>query len=262
MKRFKIFTPLLTLCLIVSSFVTMAGAECGYNWYIKRNGQCQPNPDTELFSLLNSDSYYIDKSKENDKSDKVIYLTFDAGYENGNVEKIMNVLKEEGVSAAFFILDHIVLKNTDLVKRMVNEGHTVCNHTARHKDMSTFSNEAFLEELHTMEALYREHTGFEMSKYYRPPEGTFSRENLVCANENGYKTIFWSFAYPDWDNNKQMDTEKAKQIILDNIHNGEVMLLHPTSSTNASILQEVIQTLKAEGYRFGTLDELTGAESQ
>ena len=113
-----------------------------------------------------------------------------------------------------------------------------------------------------MEALYREHTGFEMSKYYRPPEGTFSRENLVCANENGYKTIFWSFAYPDWDNNKQMNTEKAKQIILDNIHNGEVMLLHPTSSTNASILQEVIQTLKAEGYRFGTLDELTGAEFQ
>ena len=194
--------------------------------------------------------------------DKVIYLTFDAGYENGNIEKTLDVLCEENVPAAFFILQNLVVKNTDLVKRMVNEGHTVCNHTARHKDMSTFSNEAFLEELHTMEALYREHTGFEMSKYYRPPEGTFSRENLVCANENGYKTIFWSFAYPDWDNNKQMDTEKAKQIILDNIHNGEVMLLHPTSSTNASILQEVIQMLKAEGYRFGTLDELTGAESQ
>ena len=146
----------------------------------------------------------------------------------------------------------------DLVKRMVNEGHTVCNHTARHKDMSTFSNEAFLEELHTLEALYREHTGFEMPKYYRPPEGSLSRENLVCANENGYKTIFWSFAYPDWDNNRQMSTEKAKQIILENVHNGEVMLLHPTSSTNAAILQDVIRTLKEQGYRFGTLDELTG----
>ena len=141
---------------------------------------------------------------------------------------------------------------------MVNEGHTVANHTARHKDMSQYSNEAFLAELRTLEALYKEKIGGEMAKYYRPPEGVFSRENLIGAAKNGYKTIFWSFAYPDWDNQKQMPPEKAKQIVLDNLHNGEVMLLHPTSETNAQILAAVIREARAQGYRFGTLDELTG----
>ena len=252
------------LSLLCASVIGVSAAPARFRWYcVHVKGHKQPSVGAELAFVEELGGYYIDRQHTDaNADDKVIYLTFDAGYENGNVEKVLNVLREENVPAAFFILQNLVVKNTDLVKRMVNEGHTVCNHTARHKDMSTFSNEAFLEELHTMEALYREHTGFEMSKYYRPPEGTFSRENLVCANENGYKTIFWSFAYPDWDNNKQMSKERAKQIILENVHNGEVMLLHPTSSTNASILQEVIQTLKAEGYRFGTLDELTGAEFQ
>lgn len=252
------------LSLLCASVIGVSAASARFRWYcVHVKDHKQPSVGAELAFVEELGGYYIDRHHtEANADDKVIYLTFDAGYENGNIEKTLDVLREENVPAAFFILQNLVVKNTDLVKRMVNEGHTVCNHTARHKDMSTFSNEAFLEELHTMEALCREHTGFAMSKYYRPPEGTFSRENLVCANENGYKTIFWSFAYPDWDNNKQMDAEKAKQIILENVHNGEVMLLHPTSSTNASILQEVIQTLKAEGYRFGTLDELTGAESQ
>ena len=229
----------------------------GYCVHVKDHKQ--PSIGAELAFIEELGGYYINRRHTDTKADdKVVYLTFDAGYENGNVAKILDILREENVSAAFFILQNLVVKNTELVKRMVNEGHTVCNHTARHKDMSTFSNEAFLEELRTLEALYKEHTGFEMPKYYRPPEGTFSRENLVCANENGYKTIFWSFAYPDWDNNRQMSTEKAQQIILDNIHNGEVMLLHPTSSTNAAILQDVIRALKEQGYRFGTLDELTG----
>ena len=252
------------LSLLCASVFGVSAAPGRFRWYcVHVKDHKQPSIGTELAFVEELGGYYIDRHHtEANADDKVIYLTFDAGYENGNIEKTLDVLREENVPAAFFILQNLVVKNTDLVKRMVNEGHTVCNHTARHKDMSTFSNEVFLEELHTMEALYREHTGFEMSKYYRPPEGTFSRENLVCANENGYKTIFWSFAYPDWDNNKQMNTEKAKQIILENIHNGEVMLLHPTSSTNASILKEVIQTLKEEGYRFGTIDEFTGAESQ
>ena len=118
-----------------------------------------------------------------------------------------------------------------------------------------------MEELHELERIYRENTGYEMAHYYRPPEGTFSKENLITAEENGYKTIFWSFAYPDWDNERQMSAERAKSIILENVHNGEVMLLHPTSSTNAAILKDVIRSLKADGYRFGTLDELTAKGS-
>ena len=152
-------------------------------------------------------------------------------------------------------MQNLVVKNTELVKRMVNEGHTVCNHTVRHKDLSGKSDEEFLAELHNLEAMYQEHTGYQMAPYYRPPEGTFSRQNLLCAKENGYKTIFWSFAYADWDNNAQMSEEKAKEKILSNIHNGEIMLLHPTSKTNALILKDIIQKLKSQGFRFGTVDE-------
>ena len=139
---------------------------------------------------------------------------------------------------------------------MGDEGHTVCNHTAHHKDMSRLGDEDFIKELQTLETLYTEKTGKTLARYYRPPEGKFSRENLQCASQNGYRTVFWSFAYPDWDNNRQMSTEVAKSIILDNVHNGEIMLLHPTSKTNAEILGEVIDALSAQGYRFGTLDEI------
>ena len=230
-----------------------------YHWYCAHvKDHAQPSIAPELAFVEELGGYFIDR-RHSDASadDKVIYLTFDAGYENGNVEKILNILKEESVPAAFFILGNLITQNTDLVKRMAEEGHTVCNHTVHHKNMSGVSEEEFINELRELECLYREKTGYEMAKYYRPPEGTFSKENLESAEKNGYKTVFWSFAYPDWDNNRQMDLEKAKQIITENIHNGEVMLLHPTSSVNAAVLGDVIRALKSEGYRFGTLDELT-----
>jgi len=202
--------------------------------------------------------YYIDHAHAGwEDTEKVIYLTFDAGYENGNIAKILDVLRKEEVPAAFFILGNLITKNTDLVKRMAEEGHTVCNHTVRHANMSTKSDEELLRELHELERLYEEKTGYQMAPFYRPPEGRFSKKNLECTKANGYKTIFWSFAYADWDNDKQMSAESAKKKILENIHNGEVMLLHPTSETNAAILGDVIRELKAQGYRFGTLDELT-----
>ncbi|MBE6601000.1 MAG: delta-lactam-biosynthetic de-N-acetylase [Ruminococcaceae bacterium] len=230
-----------------------------YHWYCKHvKDHEQPKLAPELSFIEELDAYYIDHTHSDaNAEDKVIYLTFDAGYENGNVAKILDVLKEEDVTAAFFILGHLVTHDTELVKRMASEGHTVCNHTVRHRNLSQAESEAFLKELRELESLYREHTGEELAKYYRPPEGTFSRENLAVAQENGYKTIFWSFAYPDWDNQKQPDLEAVKQMILSNAHNGEVMLLHPTSSANAAVLGDVIRTLKNEGYRFGSLDELT-----
>ena len=253
---------LFTLILLSTSVLPIFAAPMRYRWYcVHVKDHKQPSIGTDVAFVEEFGAYFIDRTHTDaNAEDKVIYLTFDAGYENGNVAKILDVLKEENVPAAFFILQNLIYKNAELVMRMRDEGHLVCNHTAHHKDMSTCSDEAFLAELHTLEALYRERIGTEMSKYYRPPEGAFSRENIVCANQNGYKTIFWSFAYPDWDNNRQMSTEKAKQIILDNIHNGEVMLLHPTSSTNAAILKDVISALKEMGYRFGILDELTGRE--
>lgn len=204
--------------------------------------------------------YYVDKRYGDTAEDKVIYLTFDAGYENGNVEKILNVLKEENVPSAFFVLDNLIYKNSDLILRMIDEGHLVCNHTSKHLDVTKCKTlDEFKVELENLEKLYKEKTGREMAKYFRPPEGKFSRQSMEFASSLGYKTIFWSFAYADWDNNAQMSHAAAKEKILSNIHNGEIMLLHPTSATNAAILGDVIRALKSEGFRFGTLDELTNA---
>ncbi len=177
------------------------------------------------------------------------------------MEKILDTLKAEEVPAAFFVLGHLIKKNRELVLRMKEEGHLVCNHTMRHRDMTKItSEEAFAAELQELEALYRREIGGEMPRYYRPPEGRFSEENLRMAQKLGYKTVFWSFAYADWDNEKKPPAEAAIQKILDHTHNGAVILLHPTSATNAAILPELIKRWRAMGYRFGTLDELTATQ--
>ena len=150
----------------------------------------------------------------------------------------------------------MVKNNTDLINRMFNEGHLVCNHTYSHKDITKESAEELKCELERLENLCLEKTGNKISKYFRPPEGRFNEDSLKNLNDWGYKTVFWSFAYADWDNGNQMSNDSARKKIIDNVHNGEVMLLHPTSKTNADILADVIRELKEEGYRFGTLDEL------
>lgn len=244
----------LTVCTLPASAAGQA-----YNWYCKRTPEHrQPTCDAEMQFITQYDGYYVDTRHGDDCADKVVYLTFDAGYENGNVAKVLDVLREEQVSGAFFVLDHLITANTDLVLRMINEGHLVCNHTMKHRDMTEVSTqEEFEAELRGLEQLFYEKTGSVMPKYYRPPQGRFSEENMKFAQAAGYKTIFWSFAYADWDNDHQMSTEKAEKIILDNVHNGAVLLLHPTSATNAAVLGNVIRALKEQGYRFGTLDELT-----
>lgn len=230
------------------------------HWYCKRNAEhLQPKADEALRMVERYDGFYVDHRHGDRDRDKVVYLTFDAGYENGNVEKIMNVLKEESVPAAFFILGNLIRRNKSLVERMQNEGHLVCNHTMHHHNMTKVSSlREFERELSSLEHLYRETFGSDMARYYRPPEGTFSEETMRYAKELGYKTIFWSIAYADWDNDRQPSREEAKRKVLDNLHNGAVILLHPTSSTNAAIMQDLIREIKSEGYRFGTLHELTG----
>ena len=230
----------------------------GAGWYVRRNhDHKQPALDPSFSYIEEYDAYYVDKRAE-EREDKVLYLTFDAGYENGNVAKILDTMKAEGVTGAFFILDNLILRNEELVRRMKEEGHLVCNHTLRHRDMTKIRDkETFAHELSALEDLYRERIGAEMARYYRPPEGRFCEENLKMAKELGYKTVFWSLAYADWDNANQPSREAALKKILDNTHNGAVILLHPTSATNAAILPELIRVWREEGYRFGTLDELT-----
>ena len=195
-----------------------------------------------------------------DPSRKVLYLTFDAGYENGCTEKILDVLKQQQVPAAFFLVGNYIEKNADLVRRMAVEGHTVGNHTMHHYDMSRLTErEAFAKELTDLEDLYRETTGQELPKFYRPPQGLYSAENLKMAKDLGYKTVFWSLAYVDWNNDDQPAKEEAFEKLLPRTHPGAVVLLHSTSSTNAEILEQLLETWKAEGYTFGTLEELFSA---
>ena len=259
-KNLRVLSFFAALWLMLCTLNT-AASEQVYHWYCKRTpDHRQPTLDTPMQFVTKYGGYYIDPRYDDENKEKVVYLTFDAGYENGNVEKILDVLKEEQVSGAFFVLAHLITANTELVLRMMEEGHLVCNHTMKHRDMTRVtSQEEFAAELHGLETLFYEKTGSVMPKYYRPPEGKFSEDNMRFAQAEGYQTIFWSFAYADWDNDHQMSPEKAEKIILENIHNGAILLLHPTSATNAAVLGQVIRTLKAEGYRFGTLDELVAS---
>ena len=192
-----------------------------------------------------------------DPAEKVLYLTFDAGYENGSTEKILDVLKAHQVKAAFFLVGNYIERNADLVRRMAQEGHIVGNHTMHHKDMSQMTDPAaFQKELSDLEALYRETTGQQMPKYYRPPQGLYSEENLTMAKDLGYKTVFWSLAYVDWMNDRQPTRQEAFGKLLPRTHNGAVVLLHSTSQTNAEILDELLTKWENEGYRFATLEEL------
>ena len=192
-----------------------------------------------------------------DTSEKVIYLTFDSGYENGNTAKILDILKRHNVPAAFFLVGNYIEKNGDLVRRMVEEGHIVGNHTMHHFDMSKLVDKAaFAKELQDLEKLFKDTTGKDLPKYYRPPQGIYSQENLQAARELGYKTVFWSLAYVDWMNDAQPTREQAFAKLLPRVHNGAVVLLHSTSATNAEILDELLTQWKTAGYRFASIDEL------
>ena len=192
-----------------------------------------------------------------DPTDKVIYLTFDAGYENGSTAKILDTLKKHQVPAAFFLVGNYMEKNADLVRRMVDEGHIVGNHTMHHPDMSKLTDKAaFQKELNDLEDLFRTVTGKELPKFYRPPQGLYSAENLKTAKEMGYKTVFWSLAYVDWNNDSQPTAEYAFSKLLPRTHNGAVVLLHSTSQTNAEILDELLTKWKELGYRFESIEKL------
>ena len=192
-----------------------------------------------------------------DTSKKVLYLTFDAGYENGCTEKILDVLKKHQVPGAFFLVGNYIEKNPDLVRRMVDEGHIVGNHTMHHPDMSKLGEKAaFQKELTQLEDAFRSVTGKELPKYYRPPQGIYSEENLKMAKELGYKTVFWSLAYVDWNNDAQPTREQAFSKLLPRVHDGAVVLLHSTSRTNGEILDELLTKWEAMGYTFESIDKL------
>lgn len=204
--------------------------------------------------LKQFDAYYAQ-----DTDDKVIYLTFDAGYENGNTPAILDALKKHSAPAAFFLVGNYLENSPELVKRMVAEGHTVGNHTYHHPDMSKISTpETFSKELTDLEDLFLQITGQPMEKYYRPPQGKYSEANLQMAKDLGYRTFFWSLAYVDWYEDRQPGHEEALNKLTSRIHPGAVVLLHSTSKTNGEILDELLTRWEEMGYRFGRLSDLAG----
>lgn len=219
------------------------------DWWIVPNKDHQtPRVNTDInFKLEDYDAYYV-----GDTSKKVLYLTFDEGYENGYTSKILNILKENDVKAIFFVTLPYVKDNPDLIKRMVDEGHIVGNHSHHHPSMPDYAvNEAkFNKEFSDVEDLFKEITGTDMPKVFRPPMGKYSERSLAMTKNLGYKTLFWSFAYHDWDINKQPNPDTAKEKIVSNFHDGSVMLIHAVSKTNTEILDYVLKEAKNQGYSF------------
>lgn len=214
-----------------------------------------PTGNASAEELKKYNAYFIGDTTQN-----TIYLTFDCGYENGNTEPILDALKKHDVKATFFVVGNFLETSPEIVKRMIAEGHTVGNHTYHHLDMSSISSmDAFKKETQDVENLFEQITGTPITKFYRPPQGKYNIENLKMAQELGYHTFFWSLAYVDWYQDKQPSKEEAFEKLLGRIHPGAIVLLHSTSSTNASILDELLTKWEEMGYTFGTLEELVEA---
>ena len=215
----------------------------------------RPAGNATIDDLKQYNAYYA-----SDTDEKILYLTFDAGYENGNTPAILEALKKHKAPAVFFAVGNFIKDNPDLIKRMITEGHIVGNHTMTHPDMSQISSmESFQKELEGVEELYTSVTGEPMTKFYRPPRGVYSTENLSMAKELGYSTFFWSLAYVDWIQEQQPSKEEAFQKLIPRIHPGAIVLLHNTSSTNAAILDELLTRWEEMGYQFHSIKELTEA---
>ena len=215
----------------------------------------RPAGNATIDDLKQYNAYYA-----SDTDEKILYLTFDAGYENGNTPAILEALKKHQAPAVFFAVGNFIKDNPDLIKRMITEGHIVGNHTMTHPDMSQISSmESFQKELEGVEELYTSVTGEPMTKFYRPPRGVYSTENLSMAKELGYSTFFWSLAYVDWIQEQQPSKEEAFQKLIPRIHPGAIVLLHNTSSTNAAILDELLTKWEEMGYQFHSIKELTEA---
>lgn len=244
------FTIIIILTFSLKHFFS---AQKNTNWGLSfREEGKQPVGNASSEYLLGYNSYFVGKDTE-----KVVYVTFDAGYEAGYIDKILEALKKHNVKATFFVVGTLIKSDPEVIQKITDAGHIIGNHTMTHPNMSKISTlDSFKSELEQVEVLYEQTTGKKMSKYYRPPQGIFSSMNLEMANSLGYKTIFWSLAYVDWNKNSQPTKEEAFKKILPRLHNGTILLLHSTSKTNADILDELLTKIEQEGYTFKSLEEL------
>lgn len=264
LKKRWILTALVCLAVLVASPIaiaeyantrqTAAGVVTSWGLSFREEGQT-PIGNADAAYLKQFNAYYVGETGT--ENSKTLYLTFDAGFENGNTAPILDALKKHNAKATFFLVKNYLDTAPELVKRMVEEGHTVGNHTASHPDMSKITDRAaFEKELTDLESAYRTLVGSDMEKLYRPPQGNFSESNLAMAKELGYSTFFWSLAYVDWYVDRQPTREQAMNKLTTRVHPGAIVLLHSTSATNAQILDELLTKWESMGYRFAPLQEL------
>ena len=225
-------------------------------WWFKRNKEHQPSGADDSIDLKQYDAYYL-----GDTSQKVIYLTFDCGYENGYTESMLDTLNKYNIKACFFVTKTYIRDNPELVKRMKEEGHQVGNHTVTHKSQPTLNIEEIEKELGDCSNYMKEITGYDMDPFFRPPMGEYSERTLKVSQDMGYTTVLWSIAYLDYDVNNQPGSNYVEEHFRTYYHNGAIPLIHNVSSANCKALEEVILLLEKEGYRFCTLYELENATS-
>ncbi len=226
-------------------------SEKGYGWgFVRKKGSPPQITLEEQDRLSKYDGYYLGNNTQ-----KNIYLTFDEGYENGYTSVILDTLAKHNVKAAFFVTMPYLEGQQALVGRMIDEGHIIGNHTVHHPNLSECNTDEVKQELDILNAKSVELYGYEM-KYMRPPEGAYSERVLAIARDMGYKTIFWSHAYKDWDVNVQKGREYAINQVVPYFHDGEILLLHAVSKDNADALEEIILKAKEQGFVFKSLDEL------
>ena len=260
MRKNKLFIFLLTLILSVSCLssiafghsINIASDDTELNWYfVNRGKDTLPECPKEATGLLSKyDAYYL-----GDTNEKVVYLTFDEGYENGYTPKILDILRDEKVPAAFFVVKPYIVSNPEIIKRMSDEGHLVCNHSNHHPSMATVTDpEKFKAEFTDVEEAYKEVVGTDMPKFFRPPMGKYSINSLKKTKDLGYKTIFWSFAYKDWYTDNQPNPADALSSMLNKAHPGAIYLLHAVSATNAQVLGDFIDGMQEKGYVFSDFE--------
>lgn len=229
-----------------------APATKSYSWYFTRNSQHQtPFVNQDISNLLSANGAFYVLPNNNSR----IYLTFDAGYEKGYTARILDTLKANGVHAAFFITGQYLRTQPELAKRMKAEGNLVCNHTVNHPDCSKISSDSLKKEIKSLEEQYLQVTGQEMDRYLRPPMGKYSESSLKTTQELGYKTVFWSIAFNDWDPSNQPGADYSYNHVLNNIHPGAVILLHAVSQSDTEALDRIIKDLQSQGYVFATFNE-------
>lgn len=249
----RILQGLLLLCLCLAVVgLSRPGAVETAQWglHFEKAGQV-PTGRESMEKLRENNAYFAKDTQE-----KVLFLTFDLGYENGRMPAILDCLEEKGVPATFFVTGHYLDSQPDLVRRMVAQGHTVANHTVHHPDMAAVPEDTFRQELAALEEKFVEITGQQMPKIFRPPQGSYNAQCLKLAQKYGYQTVFWSVAYADWDNKSQPDPQKSVELLCKRIHPGAVVLLHGTSQTNAQILPQLIDRWQKMGYRIAPITEL------